>query len=108
MVEGENPVASGKISPEKAFVSKTSPPPKPSSSRNGVSRTQKCLPPHLRILDNNIDLDILTNKMPQKRPNDRPFSFAIVPYTVIENIDEFYQEMVSDFLKYLKFSSELD
>lgn len=72
-------------------------PPKQASSpgKPRVNRVQKNLPAHIKTLDNNIAVDILTNKIPQKATVEQPYSTNLLPYDVIENIDGKYREMIN-------------
>lgn len=68
-----------------------------SPTKARVQRVHKNLPAHIKTMNSNIAIDILTNKIPQKKADDQPYSIEIMPYDVIEKIDEQYKKMVSKF-----------
>lgn len=55
---------------------------------------QKVLPAHIKTLDNSIQTDILTNKVPFTRDGDASLSSTLPNYTIIEEIDGLYNSAV--------------
>ena len=55
---------------------------------------QKVLPAHIKTLDNSIQIDVLTNKVPYEKVGDGGLASTLPDYTLIENIDELYRSVV--------------
>lgn len=55
---------------------------------------QKVLPAHIKTLDNSIQTDILTNKVPFTRDGDASLSSTLPNYTIIEEIDGLYNSAI--------------
>ncbi|KAI9557370.1 hypothetical protein GHT06_017198 [Daphnia sinensis] len=55
---------------------------------------QKVLPAHIKTLDNSIQTDILTNKVPFTKDGDASLSSTLPNYTIIEEIDGLYNSAV--------------
>ena len=58
----------------------------------------KFVPAHIQTLNNNLDTDVLTNKVPQLNRRGRNVVNLNIPeYQVIEHIDGLYEAAVSLF-----------
>lgn len=55
---------------------------------------QKVLPAHIKTLNNSIQTDILTNKVPFTKDGDVSLSSDLPNYTLIEEIDGLYSSAV--------------
>ena len=55
---------------------------------------QKVLPAHIKTLDNSIQIDVLTNKVPYEKVGDGGLASTLPDYTLIENIDKLYRSAV--------------
>lgn len=56
---------------------------------------QKKPPSHIKTLNNNIDTDILTNKVPFMKDGKNLLSSSLINHTVIDEIDDLYLSAVS-------------
>lgn len=56
---------------------------------------QKNLPNHIKTLNNGLQMDVLTNKIPPVKDNSRGLASTLPNYTVVEEIDDLYYGAVS-------------
>ncbi|XP_046439355.1 piRNA biogenesis protein EXD1-like [Daphnia pulex] len=55
---------------------------------------QKVLPAHIKTLNNSIQVDVLTNKVPFEKAGEGGLASTLPNYTLIENIDELYKSAI--------------
>lgn len=66
-----------------------------SSQKKKLLMKPKKIPHHLKFIDNNVDSDVLVNKVPQEVTTE---NIELPPYTVIEGIDAKFNTAVMVFL----------
>ncbi len=67
----------------------------PNDRRIKPLAVQKNLPNHIKTLNNGIQMDVLTNKIPPVKDNSHGLASTLPNYTVIEEIDDLYCGAVS-------------
>lgn len=66
---------------------------------------QKVLPAHIKTLNNSIQVDVLTNKVPFEKAGEGGLASTLPNYTLIENIDELYKSAVRRSSPFFEFKS---
>lgn len=67
----------------------------PSRRRPEPLLQAKSLPAHIQKLNNNIEVDVLTNKIPQLSVDGTKMDLNITDYVVIDSIDDIFHRAVS-------------